>query len=102
MFVVRLKRPNEDFDLKAFRTRKAALARFRTAQSLMIDGELEDCELFEANASDPEQAVELVNQGHGTLVEANLEDPRPLPQVRKVRPKERSSGIRKTKRKRMR
>ncbi|MBI5262353.1 MAG: hypothetical protein HY852_11125 [Bradyrhizobium sp.] len=99
MFVVRLKRLNEDFDLKAFRTRKAALARFRTAQSLMIDGDLEDCELFEANAADPEQAMEMVNQGHATLVEANLEDPRPQPPVRNAR-QGKSSG--KTKKRRTR
>ncbi len=85
MFVVRLKRPNEDFDVRAFATKKAALARFRTAQSLMLDGKLEECALFEADARDAGRAIELVDQGHATLIESNLEDPRPRPPIRKTR-----------------
>jgi hypothetical protein len=85
MFVVRLKRPSEDFDLRAFATKRAALARFRTAQALMLDGKMEHCALFEADARDAARAVELVNQGHATLIESNLEDPRPRPPVRKAR-----------------
>jgi len=52
MFVVRLKRPSEDFDCKTFKSKKAALARFRTAQKLLIDGDLEQCALFDAGATD--------------------------------------------------
>jgi hypothetical protein len=74
MFVVRLKRPEEDFDFKAFGSRKAAVERFRTAQSLLIDGEIEDCALFEVRVPDPARAVELASQGQATLLEANLED----------------------------
>jgi hypothetical protein len=77
MFVVRLKRPEEDFDFRAFGSRRAAVERFRTAQSLLIDGEIEDCALFEVRVSDPERAVELASQGDATLIEANLEDPLP-------------------------
>ncbi len=85
MYVVRLKRPDEDFDLKAFGTKKAALARFRTAQAELIDGAIEECALFQAEATDAGRAVEMVNQGHATLIESNLEDPRPRPPVRKSR-----------------
>jgi hypothetical protein len=38
MFVVQLKRPGEDPDLRAFGSRRAAVARFRTAQTEMIEG----------------------------------------------------------------
>ncbi len=86
MFVVRLKRPSEDFDLKAFSSKIAALARFRTAQREMIDGDVEECALFEVRGTDAGRAVELVNQGHGTLLEENLEDPRPPIPVRRSRP----------------
>jgi hypothetical protein len=102
MFVVRLKRPNEDFDLRAFATKRAALARFRAAQGMMIDGELEDCALFEAHADDAERAVEMVDQGHATLIECNLEDPRPRPPVRKLHTANKPSGARRTKRRRAR
>lgn len=102
MFVVRLKRPNEDFDVKTFATKRAALARFRTAQSLMLAGELEDCALFEAEARDAERAIELVNQGHAKLIESNLEDPRPRPPVRKTRAAATSSTSTRTKRRRAR
>lgn len=100
MFVVRLKRPNEDFDVRAFATKRAALARLRTAQSLMLNGELEDCALFEANARDADRAMELVNLGHATLIESNLEDPRPRLPVRKIRSAATSSRSTKTKRRR--
>lgn len=79
MFVVRLKRPNEDFDFRTFGSGKAALARFRAAQKLMIDGELEGCALFEARATDAEGAVEMVNKGKATLIESDL-DSDALPQ----------------------
>jgi hypothetical protein len=72
MFVVRLKRPNEDFDFKTFKSKKAALARFRTAQKEMIDGDVEACALFDAGAADAERAVQMVNQGEATLIESNL------------------------------
>jgi hypothetical protein len=78
MFVVRLKRPNEDFDFKTFKSKKGALARLRTAQKLLIDGDLEQCALFDAGAADAEHAVEMVSQGKATLIEFNLEsDGRP-------------------------
>jgi hypothetical protein len=77
MFVVRLKRPNEEFDFKTFESGKAALARFRTAQKLMIDGDLEECALFEARAADAKGAVEMVNQGKATLIESNLDSDGP-------------------------
>ncbi len=84
MFVVRLKRRNEDFDLKAFGSKRAALARFRTAQRELIDGEIEECALFEARADEAGRAMEIVNEGHATLIESNLEDPRPRPPLRKT------------------
>jgi hypothetical protein len=74
MFVVRLKRPNEDFDFKTFKSKKGALARFRTAQKLLIDGELEQCALFDAGATDAESAVAMASQGKATLIESNLYD----------------------------
>jgi hypothetical protein len=74
MFVVRLKRPNEDFDFKTFKSKKGALARLRTAQKLLIDGDLEQCALFDAGAVDAERAVEIVNQGQARLIESNLSD----------------------------
>ena len=79
MFVVRLKRPNEDFDFKTFGSAKAALARFRTAQRMMIDGVLEQCALFDAAGADSERAVEMVNQGKATLIESNLDSDTPQP-----------------------
>ena len=74
MFVVRLKRPSEDFDCKTFKSKKAALARFRTAQKLLIDGDLEQCALFDAGATDAEGAVAVVGRGEATLIESNLYD----------------------------
>jgi hypothetical protein len=79
MFVVRLKRPNEDFDFKTFGSAKAALARFRTAQKMMIDGDLEECALFDARAPDTESAVEVVKQGKASLIEFNLDSEVPAP-----------------------
>jgi len=74
MFVVRLKRPNEDFDFRTFEAAKAALARFRTAQKMMIDGELEQCTLFDAvDADTGEGAVKMVNEGKARLIESNLD-----------------------------
>ena len=78
MFVVRLKRPNEDFDFKTFASGDAALVRFRTAQQMMIDGEVEECALFEARAADAVGAVAMINEGSAALIEANLDsDARP-------------------------
>lgn len=96
MFVVRLKRPGEDPDLRAFGSRRAALARFRTAQREMIDGAVEDCALVEADAPDAISAVALAAQGQARVLEANLQDP--IPQAPKQdrearrRGKARSSG----------
>jgi hypothetical protein len=77
MFVVRIKRPNEDFDFKALKSKKAATARFRTAQTEMIDGAVEDCALFDAPTSDAEHAVAMVNQGKARLIESNLDSGAP-------------------------
>jgi hypothetical protein len=74
MFVVRLKRPGEDVDLKALRSRKAAVARFRTAQRELIDGEVEACALLEIDAPDATSALELAIQGQGRVIEANLQE----------------------------
>ena len=73
MFVVRLKRPNEDFDFKTFASGDAALARFRTAQQMMIDGEVEECALFEARAADAAGAIAMINEGNAALIESNLD-----------------------------
>ena len=73
MFVVRLRRPIEDFDFKAFSSREGAIARFRTAQREMIDGDVEECVLFEAAATDAESAVAMVNQGKAALIESDLD-----------------------------
>ncbi len=72
MFVVRLKRPNEDFDFKTFASGDAALARFRAAQQMMIDGEVEECALFEARAADAAGAIAMIDAGNAALIEANL------------------------------
>jgi hypothetical protein len=85
MFVIRLKRPNEEFDFKAFSSKRLAVVRLRAAQREMIDGDVEECALFEVRASDAEQAVDMVNQGKATLIESNLEDLRPRAPVRKYR-----------------
>lgn len=79
MFVVRLKRPDEDFDFKTFASGDAALARFRTAQQMMIDGEVEDCALFEARAADAASAIAMINEGSAALIEANLGSDAPPP-----------------------
>ena len=93
MFVVRLKRPNEDFDFKALKSKKGALARFRTAQREMIDGDVEECALFEAEASDAESAVAVVNQGKARLLASNLSDGPPTPPRRRPeRPGKRSAA----------
>ena len=81
MFVVRLKRPNEDFDFKAFASGDAALARFRTAQRMMIDGEVEECALFEARAADAAGAIAMINEGNAALIEANLDSDAPAHSV---------------------
>ncbi|MDO9564317.1 MAG: hypothetical protein Q7J60_22075 [Bradyrhizobium sp.] len=77
MFVVRLKRPNEDFDFKAFASGDAALARFRTAQQMMIDGEVEECALFEERPTDAAGAIAMINEGSAALIEANLDSDAP-------------------------
>ena len=77
MFVVRLKRPGEDSDLRAFGSRKAAVARFRTAQREIIDGEVEACALLEIDAADATEALELAARGQGCVIEADLQDPAP-------------------------
>jgi hypothetical protein len=95
MFVVRLKRPREEFDLKAFASKLSALARFRAAQRELIDGDVEECALFEVRrTTDGERAVELVGQGHGLLIESNLNDPRPRGPVRRLRAAPRRRKVR--------
>jgi hypothetical protein len=74
MFVVRLKRPNEDFDLKTFKSKTSALARFRAAQKEIIDGDVEACALFDAGATDADGAIALVGRGKGRLLASNLSD----------------------------
>jgi hypothetical protein len=73
MFVVRLKRPNEDFDFRTFESRIHAVARLRAAQREMIDGDVEQCGLFEVHVADIETAIGMVNQGTATLIESNLD-----------------------------
>lgn len=84
MLVVRLKRPSEDFDFRAFKSKKGAVARFRTAQRELIDGDIEQCALFDAGATDAESAVEMVNKGKARLVASNLSDG-PPPKRRSAR-----------------
>jgi len=85
MFVVRLKRPNEEFDFKTFASSDAALARFRTAQQMMVDGEVEECALFEARAADAASAIAMINEGNAALIEANLgSDAGPKASIRKA------------------
>ena len=85
MFVVRLKRPNEDFDFKTFASSDAALARFRTAQQMMVDGEVEECSLFEARAADAASAIAMIKEGNAALIEANLgSDAEPKASIRKA------------------
>ncbi len=74
MFVVRIRRPNEEFDFRAFRSRRSAVVRFGTAQREMIDGDVEDCALFRVEAEDAESAVQRARDGQATLIQANLED----------------------------
>lgn len=74
MFVVRLKRPNEDFDFKTFKSKKSALARFRAAQQEIIDGDVEECALFDAGATDADGAMALVSRGKARLLASNLSD----------------------------
>jgi hypothetical protein len=74
MFVVRIKRPKEDFDYKTFRSEKDAVARFRTAQREMIDGGIEQCALFDAEAPGAESAVAMVCRGKADLVASDLSD----------------------------
>jgi hypothetical protein len=77
MFVVRLKRPGEDPDLRAFGSRRAAVARLRAAQRELIDGEVEDCALLEIDTLDAAHALELAAQRQGRVIEVNLQDSNP-------------------------
>jgi hypothetical protein len=96
MFVVRLKRPNEDFDFKAFKSKKGALARFRTAQQEIIDGAVEECALFEADAPDADAAMALVSRGKARLLASNLSDgPPQVSATRAGAAKKRSAAKRK-------
>lgn len=106
MFVVRLKRPGEDVDLRAFGSRRAAVARLRAAQRELIDGEVEDCALVEVDTLDAALALELAARGKGRVIEVNLQDsnlrdsylqesapqggPKPQPEASRGRP---ASGI---------
>jgi hypothetical protein len=78
MYVVRLRRPNEDFDFRTFDSNTAAVARLRAAQREMIDGDVEQCALFEVRAADAEAAIAMINQGKATLIESNLDSDVPL------------------------
>lgn len=96
MFVVRLKRPNEDFDFKAFKSKKGALARFRTAQQEIIDGDVQECALFEADATDADDAMAVVSRGKARLLASNLSDgPKPVSAKRTGPVKKRSAAKRK-------
>jgi hypothetical protein len=92
MFVVRLKRPSEDFDFKTFKSKKSALARFRTAQKEIIDGDVEACALFDAGATEADGAMALVNQGKARLLASNLSDGPPQVSARRVRPAKKRSA----------
>ena len=50
----------------------------------LIDGELEQCALFDAGATDAGGAVEMVNQGEAVLIESNLYDGPPQAAMRKA------------------
>ena len=93
MFVVRLKRPNEDSDFKTFKSEKAALARFRAAQKEMIDGDVEQCALFDAGATDADGAMAAVNRGKARLLASDLSDgPPQLPAPKPSPAKKRSAA----------
>jgi len=74
MSVVRIKRPKEDFDYEMFSSKKGAVVRFQTARHEMIDGEIEQCTLFDAEASDAESAMAMVCRGKAHLVASDLSD----------------------------
>jgi hypothetical protein len=96
MFVVRLKRPNEDFDFKTFNSKKSALARFRAAQQEIIDGDVEACALFEADAPDADGAMAVVSRGKARLLASNLSDgPKQVSAERTGPVKKRSAAKRK-------
>jgi len=96
MFVVRVKRPNEDFDFKAFKSKKGALARFRTAQQEIIDGDVQECALFEADAPEDDAAIAMVCRGKARLLASNLSDgPKPVSTKRAGPAKKRSAAKRK-------
>lgn len=97
MFVVRLKRPNEDFDFKTVKSKKSALARFRAAQKEIIDGEVEACALFDAGATDADGAMALVSRGKARLLASNLSDGPPQVSATRTGPaKKRSAAASKT------
>ena len=96
MFVVRLRRPAEDMDLRAFGSRRTAVARFRTAQREMIDGAVEECALVEVDAPDAASALELAAHGQGRVIEENLQDPPPRPASSARPPRSRSTNGRPT------
>ena len=91
MFVVRLKRPNEDFDFKTFGAKRSAVARLRAAQREMIDGEVEHCALFEAQASDAESAIAMVARDKARLLASDLSDGPRSPAPKPTRPNKRST-----------
>jgi len=96
MFVVRLKRPDEDFDFKAFKSKKSALARFRTAQQEIIDGDVQECALFEADPPEADAAISLVSRGKAQLLASNLSDGPPQVSAARAGPaRKRSAAKRK-------
>ena len=92
MFVVRLKRPNEDFDFKTFKSNKGALTRFRAAQKEMIDGDVEECALFDAGATEADGAMAMVSQGRARLLASNLSDGPPQVAARRPSPPKKRSA----------
>ena len=93
MFVVRLKRPSEDFDFKAFKSKKSALARFRTAQQEIIDGDVQECALFEAGVTDDDGAIALVSRGKARLLASNLSDGPPQVSAARAGPARKRSAV---------
>jgi hypothetical protein len=59
----------------------------------MIDGEVEACALLEIDAPDAISALELAAQGHGRVIEADLQDPAPQISASEARaPRSRSTN----------
>ena len=81
MFVVRLKLPDAELDIKVFEQRADAQKRFRMGQVRVVYGDVKEAAIFEVAADNPKIAIDLVAAGNAR--KASLLDIYPEPVTRK-------------------